>query len=33
MVEKLRTLAEMNRTVIENVMPRGSKIIVIIMGD
>jgi hypothetical protein len=33
MVENLRTLAEINRTVRENTIPRGSRIIVKILGE
>jgi hypothetical protein len=32
MCEKLSTLAEMKRTVIENIIPNGSRIIVKISG-
>jgi hypothetical protein len=31
-VENLRTFAEINKTVIENIMPKGSRIMVKIIG-
>lgn len=33
MVENLKTLAEINRTVIENIIPKGSTMRVKIIGD